>query len=57
MRYISLQIYDPAKQRYEVPIDTPKVNQYESDTDYKFNPQKTSPFTFTVTRKDGVTTL
>ena len=47
---ILFQIYDPNNQRYEVPVETPKVTKKSSEQDYLVSFTH-YPFGFAVTRK------
>jgi len=50
------KIYDPATQRYEVPIIVPDVKSKASSTDYDVKITD-SPFGFSVTRKSTGTVM
>ncbi|XP_066934983.1 lysosomal alpha-glucosidase-like [Clytia hemisphaerica] len=53
---LRVKIYDPANQRYEVPIPVPKVTTKASSTDYDVTVVE-SPFGFKVTRKSTGTVI
>ena len=49
---VSFQLLDASKNRYEVPLDTPKVTKKAASTDYQIEFQQ-QPFGLKITRKSS----